>query len=121
MKNNFLFLILVAVTIWAAPLDCDSFVLKWVESSRIPPNEAPPFEAFDQYECFVEAGSTVAAFHKDALKTIYATSSKQTVACQSIQKFLSYACHAVDSADVSGFFFMTYGDALKVYKNFKKF
>lgn len=121
MKNNFLFLILVAVALNAAPLDCDQFVLKWVETSRIPPNEAPPFDTLDNYECFAEDSSTVTAFHKDYLMTIYATSHKQTVACQAIQKFLSYACHVVDSANTSGFFFMKYGDALKVYKNFKKF
>lgn len=88
MKNNFLFLILVAVTIWAAPLDCDSFVDRWADDARIPDQTIPDPE---NYVCFSD-GSTLSAFNKDALKTAIMLDPAQAISCQSVQKFLSYVC-----------------------------
>lgn len=115
-KNNFLFLILVAVTIWAAPLDCDSFVDRWADDARIPDQTVPDPE---NYVCFSD-GSTLSAFNKDALKTAILLDPAQAISCQSVQKFLSYVCLLVDSNNVAFYAFQKYGDILRLYESFNR-
>lgn len=116
MKNNFLFLILVAVTIYATPLDCDSFVDRWAGDARIPDQTVPDPE---NYVCFSD-GPILSAFHKDALKTAILLDPAQAISCQSVQKFLSYVCLLVDSNKVAFYAFQKYGDILRLYESFNR-
>lgn len=116
MKNNFLFLILVAVTIYATPLDCDSFLDRWADDARIPDQTIPDPE---NYVCFSD-GSTLSAFNKDALKTAIMLDPAQAISCQSVQKFLSYVCLLVDSNNVAFYAFQKYGDILRLYESFNR-
>jgi hypothetical protein len=116
MKNNFLFLILVAVTIWAAPLDCDSFVDRWADDARIPDQTVPDPE---NYVCFSD-GSTLSAFHREYLKVALLFDPKQAIACQAVQNMLSYVCLLVDSNNVAFYAFQKYGDILRLYESFNR-